>query len=106
MADLYDLPLFAQPIRESDPSPFSGPHEPEDVPRFGAQLAAVRDFMASGEWVTLTQIAAAAKCTTQSASARVRDMRKPRWGSHVVERRKIPTTNVYQYRLVLGGNNQ
>jgi hypothetical protein len=105
MADLYDLPLFAQPIRESDPSPFSGPHEPEDVPRFGAQLAAVRDFMASGEWLTLTQIAAAARCTTQSASARCRDLRKEKFGHHAVERRRIPGTAVFQYRIRPEGEN-
>lgn len=106
MTDLYDLPLFAQPIRESDPSPFGGPHEPEDVPRFGAQLHAVRAFMSDGAFHTLTEIASAAKCTTQSASARVRDLRKPAFGSHVIERQRIAGTAVYAYRLVLGGTNQ
>jgi hypothetical protein len=93
---LHDLPLFSQPAR------FDGPDlTPEDTPRLATQLEAVRDFMTDGRFHTLTEIAAAAKCTTQSASARIRDLRKSRFGGHKVERRRIADTAVYQYRLAV-----
>lgn len=101
-SELAGLPLFAQPActMRTRPQRFDGPHEPEDIPRLSTQLQLVRDLMLSGRWFTLTEIAAAANCTTQSASARCRDLRKSRFGGFTVERKRIGETAVYQYRIV------
>lgn len=97
---LADLPLFAPPRCTRQLQRFDGPDITEaDVPRLTTQLQVVREFLSSGEWRTLTQIAEAAHCTTQSASARVRDLRKSRHGGFSVERRRIPDTAVFQYRI-------
>jgi hypothetical protein len=103
---LDDLPLFsgARPAREGEPSPFGGEHDPDEVPRLATQLQAVWDLMADGRWRRLTEIAAAAKCDTQSAGARCRDLRKPKFGGHTVEKRRVPGTAVREYRLIPRGD--
>lgn len=98
MNDFSDLPLFsgAQPVR------FDGPElTEEDTPRLSSQLDAVKAVFSDGKWHTLTELAGAAKCSTQSASSRVRDLRKKRFGSHTVERRRIAGTAVCEYRLAV-----
>jgi hypothetical protein len=98
MSDLSDLPLFsgAHPVR------FDGPEiTEEDTPRLSSQLEAVRAVFSDGKWHQLTELAGAAKCSTQSASARLRDMRKSRFGGFTVERRRISGTAVFEYRIPL-----
>ena len=71
-----------------------------DGARLASQLGRVRRFLASGRFVTLAQIAVAARCSEASASARLRDLRKPRFGSYVVERRRVPgARGLFEYRL-------
>lgn len=70
-------------------------YEPSDGPRLGAQVASL---MRDGQWRTLYEIAHATGCPTQSVSARLRDLRKPRYGSHHVERRRV-SAGVFQYRV-------
>lgn len=41
-----------------------------------------------GQWLTLGELAAACGAPESSISARLRDLRKPRFGSHVVEKRR------------------
>ena len=72
-------------------------YEPSDGPRLGVQLAQVAALMRDGQWRTLYEIAHATGCPTQSVSARLRDLRKPRYGSHPVERRRV-SAGVFQYR--------
>lgn len=72
-------------------------YEPSDGPRLGGQLAQAAPQMRDGQWRTLYEIAHATGCTTQSVSARLRDLRKPRYGSHPVERRRV-SAGVFQYR--------
>lgn len=62
-------------------------YAPSDGPRLGRQLAQVASLMRDGQWRT-----------TQSVSARLRDLRKPRYGSHPVERRRV-SAGVFQYRV-------
>lgn len=62
-------------------------YTPSDGPRLGRQLAQVASLMRDGQWRT-----------TQSVSARLRDLRKPRYGSHPVERRRV-SAGVFQYRV-------
>lgn len=79
---------------------FDGPDvRPEDKSRLGAQLAKVRALTAEGQWWTLAALAKAAGCSEASASARLRDLRKPRNGGHTVERERVEG-GLFRYRVV------
>jgi hypothetical protein len=83
---------------------FDGPTFNQDLdgPRLRRQLDAVRAAMASGEWLTLRQISLMAKCSEASASARLRDLRKQRFGGHLVERKRVGG-GLFAYRLIIDG---
>jgi hypothetical protein len=73
-----------------DAPPFGGPDVLEsDVPRLQGQLDKVRGLMSDGGWRSLETIAKHVGCTTQSASARLRDLRKPKFGGRDVQRMRI-----------------
>jgi hypothetical protein len=73
-----------------------------DSPRLAGQLAKVYELMKDGQYRTLAQIASAAGCLETSASARLRDLRKARFGNHAVESRRVEgTTALYEYRLII-----
>jgi len=75
-------------------------YEPDqDHGRLRKQLEGVRKIMADGKWHTLSELAEAIGCETQSASARVRDLRKPKYGSETIERKRIDG-GLYGYRMV------
>lgn len=75
-------------------------YEPDqDHKRLRKQLEAVRSIMADGEYHTLAELAGKVGCETQSASARIRDLRKPRYGSETIERKRIDG-GLYGYKLV------
>ena len=100
-----DLDLFAvniPPSRRFDGSTYEAG---EDAPRLTRQLQAVREAMLDGRWWTLAELATAADCSTQSASARVRDLRKAKFGSHTVERRRVEG-GLYQYRIAARGGEK
>ena len=72
-----------------------------DTRRLAGQLAKVYGLMKDGRFRTLSQIASVAGCLETSASARLRDLRKARFGNHsVVSHRVEGTTALYEYRLV------
>lgn len=64
--------------------------EADDTPRLQSQLDAVREIMLDGQWRTLGALAAEARATTgrrateASVSARLRDLRKSKFGGHTV----------------------
>lgn len=73
----------------------------EDAPRLARQLELVRAAMEPGNWWTLEELATVASCTTQSASARVRDLRKDKFGAHTIERKSVPgQRGLFLYRMV------
>lgn len=75
-------------------------YEPElDGERLGAQLQRVKLAMASGEWFTLAKLASIARCSEASASARIRDLRKEKFGSWNIERRRV-VGGLHEYRRV------
>jgi hypothetical protein len=84
---------------------FDGPDvNPQDTLRLSNQLAAVLSIMQDHHWRTLEEIQSELlklriAATTQGVSARLRDLRKPRFGSHEVDRRRR-TQAVWEYRLV------
>lgn len=83
------MPLFDGPCYEQ--------REERDE-RLGKQFKAVRDLMLDGEWRSLRQIAATLGYPESSVSARLRDMRKPKFGGYVVERRHVER-GLYLYRV-------
>ena len=73
-----------------------------DTPRLAGQLARVYEYMKSGEYRTLEQIANATGCLPTSASSRMRDFRKQKLGGYTVIKRQVEGAPLlYEYRLVL-----
>lgn len=93
----------AKEILGVDRMVFDGPSAMQiDVPRLAGQLARVYSLMADGKYRTLEQIALATGCLETSASARLRDLRKTKFGRHTVIARPVDGVPlVYEYRLLL-----
>lgn len=81
---------------------FDGPDvTPEDAARLSRQLARVRELMLDGAWRRLPEIAEVCEGREQSASARLRDLRKERFGGYTVDRRRVEgLRGVFEYRVV------
>jgi hypothetical protein len=82
---------------------FDGPGlDPErDDPRLARQIARVYNLMLDGGWWTLHTISAATEAPEASVSARLRDLRKPRFGGHEVEERRVAGSDgLHEYHLV------
>jgi len=79
---------------------FDGPtFEPaRDGERLTIQLERVRSIVSDGRWITLAQLARRAGGSEASVSARLRDLRKFRHGSHTIERRYVEN-GVWEYRM-------
>jgi hypothetical protein len=72
-----------------------------DGARLSCQLAAVRGYMLNRypAWATLEQIAEAiGNASLPGISARLRDLRKPRFGGYTVERRYVEA-GLWEYRV-------
>tara|TARA_B100001750_G_scaffold122415_1_gene97133 strand:+ start:701 stop:997 length:297 start_codon:yes stop_codon:yes gene_type:complete len=70
-----------------------------DGQRLGTQLEQVRDVMSDGRWRSLEEISRRVGCQTQSVSARLRDLRKPKFGSYVVKRKRVGGSGLHLYKL-------
>jgi len=70
-----------------------------DLGRLGKQMLAVYRVMEDGQWRTLSELAFATHSPEASVSARLRDLRKARWGSNLVERRRRGQ-GLHEYRLI------
>lgn len=70
----------------------------QDKERLSSQLRKVRALMYDLREHTLEELASYAQCSVASASARIRDLRKPRFGAFIVHRRRIGK-GVFGYRL-------
>jgi hypothetical protein len=71
-----------------------------DGKRLGSQLKIVAFCLSNGHYWTLSALAGAANCSECSASARLRDLRKPRFGSYLIERKRFKD-NLWMYRMVI-----
>lgn len=69
-----------------------------DGPRLFHQAELVFECIKDGRWRTLHAIAEQTRQPEASVSARLRDLRKPRYGGHTVKRRYI-AQGVHEYRL-------
>ena len=78
---------------------FDGPDlEPEDHARLGNQMARVKTALSSDRWWTLHDLSVACGAPEASVSAQLRHLRKPRFGSHTIERRHLGH-GLYEYRM-------
>lgn len=74
-------------------------YEPDkDLSRLKTQLWRVMAVMADGRWHTLHDLAERAEGSEASVSARLRDLRKPRFGGWEVERMRVDG-GLFAYRL-------
>lgn len=82
---------------------FNGPdYEPQlDFFRLKKQHERVRDLMLDGVWRTLYEIFNETGDPPASISAQLRHLRKPRFGSFIVEKRRrgIRENGLFEYRL-------
>ena len=77
-----------------------------DAVPLNRQQQAVYTLMSDGHWRTLADVAARLEYPEASISARLRDLRKAKWGGHTVERRRQVRLSDYQsrtweYRLIV-----
>jgi len=70
-----------------------------DGARLTGQLRRVYDVMRDGQWRTIGEIANAVLGSEAAVSARLRDLRKPRFGAYRVERQYV-TAGLWMYRVV------
>jgi hypothetical protein len=75
--------------------------ERQDHVRLEGQLQAVYKLMQDGAWRTLARICKAAGGSEAGCSARLRDLRKDKYGGHTVERRRVGESGLYEYQLLV-----
>lgn len=74
-------------------------YEPRlDHARLSGQLKNVFLAMSDHRWWTLAELAVRSGGTEASISARIRDLRKSRFGGHVIDRRRTDR-GLFEYRL-------
>ena len=74
-------------------------YQPEyDLDRLASQFERVKLLMRDGRWRTLAEIAKLVDGSEAGVSARLRDLRKPRFGGYTVERRRVDG-GLWQYRV-------
>lgn len=89
--------------------PFSGEtYDPaQDKDRMKTQLGRVFDSMMDGGWHRLADLAATVEGSEAAVSARIRDLRKPRFGAYEVQRRRVVGADgLWEYRLIVDRDPQ
>lgn len=89
-------PHTAPPMRDGETFDYA-----RDARRLAGQHARVLALMKDGKFRTLAEIAEYTKDPEASVSARLRDLRKPRFGNWEVERKYIDR-GLWAYRLKVG----
>lgn len=96
-------PIDFSPPTTEPVAHFSGPayYAPLDRDRLAGQLERIRDLMLDGVWRTLSEIAVQTRDPESSVSAQLRHLRKKRFGSYVVDKRRRgePKRGLYEYRV-------
>lgn len=91
----HDLPCHAKHPPKFDGATYD---QAKDEARLTGQALRTFELMADGKARTLREIAAAVGCSEASASARLRDFRKRRFGRHEVTRERV-SAGLYRYAL-------
>lgn len=96
----FDLQPRRLPVAQFDGDTFEFKH---DQVRLTKQLHIVFTLMADQEWRTIGEISDRTGFHDQSVSARLRDLRKEKFGGHTVERqrRDDPKQGLFEYRLLV-----
>lgn len=99
MSEQLDLIDWTPPSNRFDGSTYN---HTADSERLTGQIKLVHDAMIDGKWRTLAEIEAITHAPQASISARLRDLRKPRFQCHIVERRARGERErgLFEYRLV------
>ena len=72
----------------------------QDCDRLTGQLLRVYERMRGGGWHSLAELSEACGGSEASISARIRDLRKAKYGAHTIERqRQSPFTGTWIYRM-------
>ena len=71
-----------------------------DYERLQGQLKAVFDLMSDQRWRTLSDIGTAVEGSEASLSARLRDLRKQKYGAHQIQRESVGG-GLFRYRMVM-----
>lgn len=71
-----------------------------DYDRLKGQLKAVFDLMSDNRWRTLRDISEAVEGSEASLSARLRDLRKAKYGAHQIQRESVGG-GLFRYRMVM-----
>ena len=99
----FDAPLFPVPGQQSWAEPDGETYvRTRDRTRLARQSNAVFELMKDGAWRTLAEISLLTGAPEASASARLRDLRKYKYGLHVVRRRRR-TEGLFEYQLIVKG---
>ena len=74
-----------------------------DAPRLGPQLTALRDHLINhpDSWFTLGELETVLRYPQPCTSARLRDLRKKKYGSHEIGRRRVDGGGLWEYTLVM-----
>jgi len=76
-------------------------YDPEkDKDRLLTQLGRVRDVMFDGQWHTLAELVVRCGGSDASVSARIRDLRKKKFGEYTVHRKRV-RDGLWVYKLEL-----
>ena len=71
----------------------------KDLARLKSQQGDVARAMADGRWHSLSELSERTGHPEASVSARLRDLRKPRWGSNLIQRQRR-SKGLWEYRLL------
>ena len=74
-----------------------------DGDRLSSQLKKVFWALQDGRWKMLSTLAEETSSPEASVSARLRDMRKPRFGGHTIESRRCGIGGLWEYRMIIPG---
>ena len=87
-----------------EPMIFDGPgYDPAlDQKRLTGQIKRIFNFMSDGQWRTLGEIAKETGDPEASISAQLRHLKKKRFGSHIVDKRRRGegSLGLWEYKLI------
>lgn len=106
---LFDAPPAPPPLKFPEPDGES--YNPcEDGQRLRTQHEIVLEIMSDGQWRTFDQIVKQiydryeVMASPNGVSARLRDLRKPKFGEHTVDKRRVEGhQGLFEYRVVVRG---
>ena len=78
---------------------FGGRLDSDEPIRLGKQAVTIFEYMQCRKWCTLANMELATGIPQASISARVRDFRKPKFGSHLIDVQRRGNSAEREYRL-------